>query len=120
MHDRKSAYERSYQLARSGGDAQLAAVRARAQEAAERPRPVSLAGVRLRDVAEQLIAALGEAAGDSDARVSALLSGGGGRRGDGGGAGGGSAPRRWPARPSWMPGERPAGRRPRSKPRPAP
>ncbi len=74
VHDRKSAYERSYQLARSGGDAQLAAARARAQEAAERPRPVSLAGVRLRDVAEQLIAALREAAGDSDARVSALLA----------------------------------------------
>ena len=74
VHDRKSAYERSYQLARSGGDTQLAAARARAQEAAERPRPVSLAGVRLRDVAEQLIAALREAAGDSDARVSALLA----------------------------------------------
>ena len=73
VHDRRSAYERSYHLARAGGDAQLAEARARVQEASEQPRPASLAGVRLRDVAEQLIAALREAAGDSDARVTALL-----------------------------------------------
>ncbi len=73
VHDRRSAYERSYQLARAGGDAQLAKARARVQEASEQPRPASLAGVRLRDVAEQLIAALREAAGETDARVTALL-----------------------------------------------
>ncbi len=59
--------------ARAGGDAQLGEARARVQEASEQPRPASLAGVRLRDVAEQLIAALREAAGETDARVTALL-----------------------------------------------
>ena len=73
VHDRKSAYERSYQLARAGGDQRLADARVRVEQAAGAPRPVSMAGVRLRDVVEQLIVALQEAAGDTDARVSALL-----------------------------------------------